>query len=471
MGRMDNDLALATPQGSLHLPDSARVRLYETVLGATPDLIYVFDRRHRFIYANEALLAMWGLSWDEAMGKTCLEIGYEPWHAAMHDEEIERVVATRAPVRGDVPFPHQTQGVRIYDYIFMPVIGPDGEVEAIAGTTRDVTERKRNEDALRGSEQRFSAIVLSSSDLIYRTNATWDELEILGGRAVAGLPRGASSNWLEDFVHPDDRARVADAVQRACQAEVPYAVEHRLAVGDGDDGWVWVDSRAVPIRDATGQVVEWFGAATDVTERVRHAQHQQLLVNELNHRVKNTLAVVQSMVQQTLRNTPDAVAAAERIDARLVALAQAHDTLTRKQWQGATVEELVRTAIAPCLDGDASRFSIEGPTASLDPRRAVALAMALHELCTNAMKYGALSTPGGNVQIHWQAEDHADARQLRLAWRERGGPPVAPPTHRGFGSRLIERGLRYDLGGDVRFDFAPTGVECTITAPLPPART
>ncbi|MGH8045066.1 MAG: PAS domain-containing protein, partial [Stenotrophomonas sp.] len=128
--------------------NTAKWRIYEALLQATPDLTYVFDLQHRFIYANKALLDMWGLRWSEAMGKTCLELGYEPWHAAMHDAEIDQVIATRLPVRGDVPFPHVTEGVRTYDYIFTPVIGPDGQVEAIAGSTRDVTERKRHEEHL-----------------------------------------------------------------------------------------------------------------------------------------------------------------------------------------------------------------------------------------------------------------------------------------------------------------------------------
>ena len=123
-------------------------RLYEAILSSTPDLVYVFDLNHRFTYANRALLAMWGKTWEEAIGKNCLELGYEPWHAAMHDREIEQVIATRQPIRGDVPF-SGTHGRRIFDYIFVPVFGPTGEVEAVAGTTRDVTERYLAEEELR----------------------------------------------------------------------------------------------------------------------------------------------------------------------------------------------------------------------------------------------------------------------------------------------------------------------------------
>ncbi|MEN0036697.1 MAG: PAS domain-containing protein [Cellvibrio sp.] len=132
---------------ALSFESEQRKRFYETFLSHTPDLAYVFDRNHRFIYANAVLLKMWGKTWEEAIGKNCLELGYEPWHAEMHDREIEQVIATKKPVRGDVPF-NGAFGRRIYDYIFVPVLGPDGEVEVIAGTTRDVTERKEHEEML-----------------------------------------------------------------------------------------------------------------------------------------------------------------------------------------------------------------------------------------------------------------------------------------------------------------------------------
>jgi PAS domain S-box-containing protein len=137
-------------------------RLYETILSHTPDLVYVFDLNHRFIYANRALLAMWGKTWDEAIGKNCLELGYEPWHATMHDREIEQVIATRQSIRGQVPFTG-TEGRRIYDYIFVPVEGVNGEVEAVAGTTRDVTEQKRTEDELRRANHNLEQFAYSAT--------------------------------------------------------------------------------------------------------------------------------------------------------------------------------------------------------------------------------------------------------------------------------------------------------------------
>lgn len=460
--------------GNLDVDDSAvahglrstaeyRVRLYETILRATPDLVYIFDLQHRFTYANPALLAMWGRTWDEAIGKTCLELGYEPWHAEMHDREIDQVVATREPVRGDVPF-NGTQGRRIYDYLMVPVIGPDGEVEAVAGTTRDVTDRKELEEAQRKSEERLSAMVNATSDLIYRCSPDWSQVQIVGGSALVGNPGILPPDWMATYLHPEDRALVERAIAEARVSDDTFHAEHRVAREDG--AWAWVSSRAVPIRQADGRVTEWFGAATDISERRRHDEHQRLLVNELNHRVKNTLAIVQSMALQTLRDCDDASLAADRFESRLHALSHAHDMLTRKRWEGASLDDIVRAAIAPCVQQGTDRFEIEGESVDLDPQRALALTMALHELCTNAMKYGALSVPEGRVTIRWTCDGIGPARHLALRWEERGGPPVAPPTRRGFGSRLIERGLRHDLGGEVGLDFAPAGVVCRIHVPL-----
>ena len=450
--------------GGAHAPAEQRLRLYETLLQTTPDLVYMWDLQHRFTYANAALLAMWGKTWDEAIGRNCLELGYEPWHAAMHDREIEQVIATRQPVRGDVPF-NGTNGRRIYDYLLVPVIGPDGEVEAVAGTTRDVTERKQHEEARRRSEERLAAMVDATTDLVYRTNADWSEVDIVGGSLLLGRHGSLTPAWREVLVHPDDRDLVADAIARARATQSTFSAEHRIRNEAG--GWSWIASRAVPIGPIGGEVTEWFGAATDITARRQHEERQRLLLHELNHRVKNTLAIVQSIALQTLRNADDIGAACDRFEARLHALAQAHDVLTRREWEHAPLQDIVRTAIAPCLVDDEDRFDIDGPDMQLDPQRALALSMALHELCTNAMKYGALSARPGRVRIHWRADTVQGRRMLVLSWQEIDGPPVAAPSHRGFGSRLIERGLRHDLRGDVALDFDSAGVSCRITAPIP----
>jgi two-component sensor histidine kinase len=190
-------------------------------------------------------------------------------------------------------------------------------------------------------------------------------------------------------------------------------------------------------------------------------------VNELNHRVKNTLATVQSISAQTFRGDAASASAREAFEGRLMALSRAHDVLTRENWEGAALREIVDQAVLPYeTSTGTARFVIEGPNARLQPRGALALAMALQELATNASKYGSLSSSDGQVLIRWSMEA-ATPRRLRLVWEETGGPVVERPAHRGFGTRMIERTLAQDLGGEVRIEFRPTGVICTIHVLLP----
>jgi two-component sensor histidine kinase len=204
----------------------------------------------------------------------------------------------------------------------------------------------------------------------------------------------------------------------------------------------------------------------DVTARKKWEEHQQLLIHELNHRVKNTLATVQSITSQTLRNSTTSRDARDAIEARLFALSRAHDVLTRENWEGAGLKEIVTEAMAPYRNDHENRLHARGPDVRLSTRTALALAMALQELATNAVKYGALSNATGQIHIDWMIERRADGTRLRLTWTERGGPRVEPPSRRGFGTRLIERSLAQDLSGEVKIDFHPQGVICTVDAPL-----
>jgi two-component sensor histidine kinase len=174
--------------------------------------------------------------------------------------------------------------------------------------------------------------------------------------------------------------------------------------------------------------------------------------------VKNTLALVQAIAHQSFGSGADTATAQDNFIARIRMLADAHDLLTREQWEGVTLAELVRAATAPL---EAGRVDLDGPALVVTPKAAVALAMALHELGTNAVKYGALSTPEGRIAISWAT----DGDRLRLDWRERGGPPVIISDRRGFGVRMIERALASDLGGRVKVDFDAGGVHCAIDAP------
>jgi len=203
-----------------------------------------------------------------------------------------------------------------------------------------------------------------------------------------------------------------------------------------------------------------------VLERKRTEAHQRLLLNELNHRVKNTLAIVQSVASQTLRGEGVREDVQRALESRLAALAGAHDVLTEENWEAASIRQVIERAALGC-GADAGRFRIEGPDLRIQPRTAVSVTMALHELCTNAVKYGALSNEDGRVRIRWDVTPSHEETRLRLEWREEGGPSVSAPARRGFGSRMIERGLASEMGGSVQLDFLPTGVVCTVEAALP----
>jgi len=212
--------------------------------------------------------------------------------------------------------------------------------------------------------------------------------------------------------------------------------------------------------------VRLIGTLLDVTERRRAAEHQRLLINELNHRVKNSLATVQSIAAQTLRHAASPDGFQESFTSRLMALSHAHNLLTRTQWRGADLHEIVALELEPYRTAEAERVRLSGGPRRIGSKAAVGFALAFHELATNAVKYGALSVPQGRVEVSWTIEGGADGPTLTVLWAEHGGPPVQPPQRRGFGSRLLERGLSYDLGGTVRLDFDPRGVRCTIHAPV-----
>ncbi len=204
-----------------------------------------------------------------------------------------------------------------------------------------------------------------------------------------------------------------------------------------------------------------------VVRQQQDQQHQRLLINELNHRVKNTLATVQSIAAQTLRGASAPLGARDALAARIVALSKAHDVLTSEQWSGANLDEIALQALQPFRLGlGEERIVIEGPRVRVPPKTAIAVALALHEMATNAVKYGALSNTGGHVVFRWELGKGRSAHTLSAVWREIDGPPVSPPTRAGFGTRLIERGLASDLNGEVTIAYPRDGVVCTIHANL-----
>ena len=260
-----------------------------------------------------------------------------------------------------------------------------------------------------------------------------------------------------------DRA-VLDRMRGAMEAGRPFRGE---AVNYRKDGTEFaIEWLITPVLDGQGRVAHWVSAQRDVTERKRAAARQRLLLAELNHRVKNTLAAVQSVAAQTARqaDSPDGFRAA--FQSRLLALARSHDVLTEGNWEGAPLRGILERALV-AFGGPGARVSLSGPPVRLAPAAVVTLNLAFHELATNAAKHGALSAPGGRIEVGWalEAGEGSGGPALAILWRESGGPSVRPPERRGFGSRLIERGLPREFGAEVALDFAPAGVECRIRLP------
>ncbi|MEA3015428.1 MAG: hypothetical protein QOI38_150, partial [Sphingomonadales bacterium] len=237
--------------------------------------------------------------------------------------------------------------------------------------------------------------------------------------------------------------------------------QHELIIVSKSGKHLNWDINSTLTLDKAGNPVGLHAIARDVTERRRAEERQRLLVNELNHRVKNTLALVQGLALQSFKDGRDMAEAREAFQHRLAALAAAHDLLTRESWEGATLDALAAETLG-LHDGGEARIAWHGPPVRLNPKAAVSLVMALHELCTNAAKYGALSVREGRVEVDWSVKGDL----LTILWRERGGPPVRPPERRGFGFRMIERALAADLDGSAKLDFDPDGLVCRIEASL-----
>ncbi len=332
------------------------------------------------------------------------------------------------------------------------------------GTIQDITERKQAEEAVRASERRLALAVEAGRMAVWEYDVATDSVQ--GSpelNRLLGFPAGATptAGEMRARYYPGEQERLQEIGRAALErGDRFFEAEYRYVWPDGDVRWLML--RAEIILSAAQVPERVIGVVLDVTERKRAESRQDLLINELNHRVKNTLATVQALARQSFRTGTTDGASSQAFEVRLLALSRANDLLTRRNWAGASLGEIVDQALAPYAETGTDRVEVTGLDIVLPPNMSVSLALALGELCTNAAKYGALSTPTGRVSINWSVD--AQASQLRLTWTERGGPTVRIPERRGFGSRLIERLLAQDLNGRVRLAFDPEGVTCTVEA-------
>lgn len=438
----------------------------QAVLDGIGDGFYAVDRAWRVTVFNRAAEEHFGRGRDAVLGRDLWDVFPEALGSS-YERDLRRVMAEggrleqeeRSYVR-----PGKVMEVRVFAL-------PDG----IGVSFRDITARRAAEEALRRSDERLKlaqqAGRIGHFEVDLGSGALWwsdSQHEVLG------IPPGLAPETAQDFirlVHPDDRDAAMGTELAAARSGGAIDTEFRVIGADGRVRWIAARGQVVRQPDGRRCLV---GINLDVTARREADERQRLLMGELDHRAKNMLSVVQSL----LRMAPacDLPSFQQVMEGRVAALARAHSLLARGHWSGGSVAAVVGEGLEG-FAGDPSRVSVGGPAASLAPTAVQALALAVHELATNAAKYGALSVPGGRLEVDsWWLGPGTD---LSLRWREIGGPPPRPPGAEGFGLTLIRQCLEAQLDGTVRFQWAPDGLVVQATVPArhlaadtapPPAR-
>ena len=453
---------------------SNKDRLWSFFQQAPGMIAMVSGLEHVYEFANPAYLDLIGR--HDVLGKKVRDVAPELEHQGTV-ALLDKVYSTGEPFVGrQMPIAFQRQAdappeTHYIDFVYQPVTDDQGRVTGIFAQGFDVTDHIQAQTAVRDSEARLRLALDAGRMAVWesdtRTNSVTISPEL---NRLLGFPEDASPTIEEIRARygpgAQDRLRAAAA---AALSRGEHHAEEELEViwPDGSHHWLLLRAELeVTPRPDGGVFIKAMGVAVDITGRKLWEERQRLLIHELNHRVKNTLATVQSIAAQTFRDVDEeSRPKLKAFEERLFALARAHDVLTRENWEGAELREIIAEVLEPYRRLAGERFEVRGPHLRLKPSMALALAMALHELATNASKYGALSVPKGRVFIHWTLTP-GDLPTLSLQWRESHGPSVLPPTRRGFGTRLIERSLASDLGGDVRLIYDPSGVICRVEAPL-----
>lgn len=422
------------------------------------------DLDGRFTRINDRFCEMVGRKRDDLLSLTMTTI--------THPGDLDETISLFAgAVRDGTPYRTEKRYVRPdgatvwVDNSVSVVRAPDGTVRGLLAASVDVTRRREAEAALRASESRLRLAMDAGRMAVWEYDLQANHIlhsrdlsRLVGAGGNGGLPYAD----FRERIDADDLKRLSRiAVGAMKRGETHFQAEVRYRACSDEIRWLLISAEFQPRAD--GAADRLIGVTFDITDRKRDEEHLNLVVHELHHRVKNTLTLVQALAHQTFAGSAD-TARLDAFDGRLVALAAAHSLLNRANWEAAPLCDVIRSAAAPC-DPHGARLAISGPNVRVSPRMAVSLTLAIHELCTNAVKYGALSNGSGQVAIDWSVEDG----RLKLSWAEQGGPPVNPPQRRGFGSRMLERALAGDLGGTVQLEFAPTGLRCMIEAPDPDA--
>ncbi len=474
----DSETALR-PRSIISLSLEQTLRASDEILELLPIATCICDFAGRIVQYNQRAVELWGRA--PLPGQTHDQFTAQCRFFAGQGEELPRsklaeVLRTGRSVRNEEVTVERGDREPIVVLLNIePLVDSQGRLVGVINCFQDVTERKYMVDALdrsrqdlRQQEERWNATYEHAAIGIVELDAEGRFLRVNETIcSITGMSREELLGWqLFGRTHPDDRDVDEELYRRQVAGDLGfYSIEKRFVRPDGRV--IWIAVRSSTVRDATGHFLYGVRVVQDVTERKEAEERQKLLIDELNHRVKNTLATVQSLATQTARGTdlPDAFRRA--FEGRLIALSLAHDQLTRRHWRSAGLRDIVEGATAPHLAHSQDQIAIGGEAITVTPRAALTLALALHELTTNASKYGALSVPEGRIQVNWRIErPPAQPAMLRIEWRERGGPPVAVPKRHGFGTRFIEGSIAAELQGTARLDYDPAGFRCTMNIPF-----
>lgn len=373
-------------------------------------------------------------------------------------EDVARVVRSLTPVEKEV---HLADGGTTFIMRVLPYRTIDNVIDGVVITFIDISERK----ALEEERARLGNIVAFSHDAIIGvaldgTIAAWNA----GAERTLGYParEAVGRRWVTLF--PQERIKDEEQIFERARRDEPARLHDTLMVA-ADGRMIPLSVNVSPTRDLSGKVVGIALIARDVTERKQAEERQRLLLAELNHRVKNMLATVLLIANQTIDDAESLKAFRRSFTGRIRALSETQNLLTRTNWTGVTLRDVLQVEVAPHLKSGSGNFVLDGPELLLSPRAALTLALITHELATNALKYGALSVPDGKVLVRWAIAGSRGQRSVALEWRETGGPKVKAPRRRGFGQRLIEEGLSYELGGKAELRFDADGFNCKIELP------
>jgi PAS domain S-box-containing protein len=441
---------------------------FRIIAESLPALVWIIDTDLRLTYANARWLDFSGLPVEDSLG--------ESWMSWIHPDDLTRVLQEMQPHRRDESAHTTEMRYRTREGVYRwhmiqaaPVHSARGEFKGWCGTSVDIHDIKETEEALRRSEEQLRIALRAAKMGDWSWDLATDRLNLSDRAAeIFGLPPGTALSGLElrKQLHPGDMARAVDAMEKSVEKLAPYDVEYRISRAN-DGARVWVASQGQTTLNDDGSPSGIAGVVQDITDRKHAEERQQLLIRELHHRVKNTLATVQAIVGSTARTASSIDEFYHGFVGRIVSLARTHNLLTEDLWQKASLEELISTELGPYEDEARNRIFVDGPSVELPSEAAVPVGMAIHELTTNAAKHGALSTFGGQVEVKWRVEPGDTRPILHFVWTERGGPRVMTPTRQGFGSRLLQRVLATQLQADVHMDFQEDGLRFTMVMPIP----